>query len=693
MPKASAPKKKAAKGYALAESLPVGEVLQDISKKQWKLGPVVGHGGFGAIYSARPATDNGSKYPYVVKIEPHSNGPLFVEMHFYMRNAKQVDVEDFKKKMGLKTLGMPIYIGSGSHEYRGDKYRFIVMEQFGKDLWKTFLENKRVFPASTVFKIALQMLDVLEYIHSKGFVHADLKGANILMGVTKETANKQLYLIDFGLATKYYDQTDFKPNPKKAHDGTIEYLSRDAHQGVQTRRGDLEILAYNIIQWLGCTLPWEKNLKDPNNVHKSKEEYMSDIPKFMKTCFTSESPPAPLVTFLKYLLTLKHNSNPDYKKIKSILSKGLEAGDSIGKAFNFSIGKASSNKTPSKKTPSKKPSSKTPTKRTGKDISAVTPKRRSARNDDANSTLEEENVDEEEDSSDDNVEEVTSKKSPSKKRSSKVSTKRNGQGVTSRRRYARNDDADSTLEEEENVDEEEYSSGDNVKEANSKKTPSKKTPSKTSTKRKGQGTTTKTRSARNDDADSTLEEKNVDEEDEDSEADWIEELNSSVNKVSSKKSPSKKSPSKKTLSKSPTKRKSNGISTVSLKKRSKRSEALDSTLEEKENWDEVESDLEDDVEEIILPSKPRRKIVSPTRRKTKPIKKKPTRSPSPAKTTNTVETNAMREIRQRILERENSKKKTKARQLPTNGDTDGYNDAMKEVALKKNGRITKTVTN
>ncbi|XP_072390276.1 uncharacterized protein [Diabrotica undecimpunctata] len=687
MPKASAPKKKAAKGYALAESLPVGEVLQDISKKQWKLGPVVGHGGFGAIYSARPATDNGSKYPYVVKIEPHSNGPLFVEMHFYMRNAKQVDVEDFKKKMGLKTLGMPIYIGSGSHEYRGDKYRFIVMEQFGKDLWKTFLENKRVFPASTVFKIALQMLDVLEYIHSKGFVHADLKGANILMGVTKETANKQLYLIDFGLATKYYDQPDFKPNPKKAHDGTIEYLSRDAHQGVQTRRGDLEILAYNIIQWLGCTLPWEKNLKDPNNVHKSKEEYMSDIPKFMKTCFTSESPPAPLVILLKYLLTLKHNSNPDYKKIKSILSNGLDAGDSVGKPFNFSISKASSNKTPSKRTPSKKTPSKIPTKRTGKGISAVTPKRRSARNDDANSTLEEENVDEEEDSSGDNIEEVNSKKSPSKKISSKMSTKRNNQGVTSRRRYARNNDADSTLEEEENVDEEEYSSGDN-------KTPSKKTPSKTATKRKDQGVsaaTSKKRSARNHDADSSLEEENVDEE-EDSEDDWIEELNSSVSKVSSEKSPSKKSPSKKTLSKSPTKRKSNGISKVSLKKRSKRSEALDSTLEEKENWDEIESGLEDDIEEIISPSKPRRKIVSPTRRKTKPIKKKPTRSQSPAKTTNTVETNAMREIRQRILERENSKKKTKA-QVPTNGDTDGYNDAMKEVALKKNGRITKKVTN
>ncbi|KAJ8928595.1 hypothetical protein NQ314_018801 [Rhamnusium bicolor] len=85
---------------------------------------------------------------------------------------------------------------------------------------------------------------------------------------------KQVYLVDFGLATRLTAEEVFKPNPKKAHDGTIEYLSRDAHKGVQTKRGDLEILVYNLIQWLGCTLPWEKNLKDPNVVHKSKEEYM-----------------------------------------------------------------------------------------------------------------------------------------------------------------------------------------------------------------------------------------------------------------------------------------------------------------------------------------------------------------------------------------------------------------------------------
>jgi vaccinia related kinase len=53
---------------------------------------------------------------------------------------------------------MPPFLGSGSHEYNCEKYRFIVMERYGIDIWKLFLENGRKFPEHTVYKVAWQIV-------------------------------------------------------------------------------------------------------------------------------------------------------------------------------------------------------------------------------------------------------------------------------------------------------------------------------------------------------------------------------------------------------------------------------------------------------------------------------------------------------------------------------------------------------
>lgn len=53
---------------------------------------------------------------------------------------------------------MPIYIASGSHEYKGKKYRFLVMEKFGTDIWKLYLENNKKFPAATAYQLGLQIV-------------------------------------------------------------------------------------------------------------------------------------------------------------------------------------------------------------------------------------------------------------------------------------------------------------------------------------------------------------------------------------------------------------------------------------------------------------------------------------------------------------------------------------------------------
>lgn len=84
------------------------------------------------------------------------------------------------------------------------------------------------FPIEYIaIKICFQ-IDVLEYIHSRTYVHADIKGGNLLL--SRDNPN-QVYLVDFGLASHYSTKPEYKLDPKKAHNGTIEYTSRDAHMG------------------------------------------------------------------------------------------------------------------------------------------------------------------------------------------------------------------------------------------------------------------------------------------------------------------------------------------------------------------------------------------------------------------------------------------------------------------------------
>lgn len=78
---------------------------------------------------------------------------------------------------------------------------------------------------------------MLEYIHSKEYVHADIKASNLLVGHKPGTEN-QVFLVDFGLARYYANEgrhKEYKYDQRKAHDGTIEFTSRDAHIGGELR--------------------------------------------------------------------------------------------------------------------------------------------------------------------------------------------------------------------------------------------------------------------------------------------------------------------------------------------------------------------------------------------------------------------------------------------------------------------------
>ncbi|XP_075269685.1 serine/threonine-protein kinase VRK2 isoform X2 [Opisthocomus hoazin] len=312
----------------LPVALPRDMILKDTEGKVWRLGSQIGQGGFGLIYLASPQTHVPVQDDavHVIKVEYLENGPLFSELKFYQRAAKQ---EYIRKWMNLKKityLGIPVFWGSGLAEYKGKSYRFMVMERLGQDLQRIFEDCGSRFKKETVLQLGAQMLDTLEYIHENEYVHGDIKAANLLLGYTNP---HEVYLADYGLSYRYCpngNHKQYQENPRKGHNGTIEFTSIDAHKGVApSRRGDLEILGYCMLQWLCGKLPWEQNLKDPVAVQTAKTKLMDELPDSVMEWDSSGSSCSELSKFLACVYGLAYAEKPKYQVLKKILLDGLES--------------------------------------------------------------------------------------------------------------------------------------------------------------------------------------------------------------------------------------------------------------------------------------------------------------------------------------------------------------------------------
>lgn len=82
----------------------------------------------------------------------------------------------------------------------GNNY-IMVMDYLGQSLEEMLNLCDRRFSLKTTVMIGLEMLKLIEFIHSKGVLHRDIKPDNFLIG--RGVNSDKIYMIDFGLAKKY----------------------------------------------------------------------------------------------------------------------------------------------------------------------------------------------------------------------------------------------------------------------------------------------------------------------------------------------------------------------------------------------------------------------------------------------------------------------------------------------------------
>lgn len=211
--------------------------------------------------------------------------------------------------------------------FSDNKYNALVMELLGPSLLDNFKFCDREFSLKTVLQIAIQILDIVEYIHSKYLIHRDIKPENFLIGHAFSNKENVIHVVDFGLSKKYIDPQTGKHIPYKENSllvGTPTFMSTNANMGKeQSRRDDLESLGYMIIYFLRGSLPWQwstlkgKTIKE-KLLKTSALKQATSISTLCEDC--SIETKEIMVSYFQIVKNLEFEEDPNYEELKILFT-------------------------------------------------------------------------------------------------------------------------------------------------------------------------------------------------------------------------------------------------------------------------------------------------------------------------------------------------------------------------------------
>ncbi|XP_012569783.1 casein kinase 1-like protein 6 isoform X2 [Cicer arietinum] len=265
---------------------------------KFKLGRKIGSGSFGELYLA---VNIQTGEEVAVKLEPVKtrHPQLHYESKLYMLLQGGTGVPH------LKWFGVE------------GEYNVMAIDLLGPSLEDLFNYCNRKFTLKSVLMLADQLINRVEYMHSRGFLHRDIKPDNFLMGLGRKA--NQVYIIDYGLAKKYRDLQTHRHIPYRENKnltGTARYASVNTHLGIeQSRRDDLESLGYVLMYFIKGSLPWQ-GLKA--GTKKQKYDKISETKVSTPVEVLCKSYPSEFVSYFHYCRSLRFEDKPDYSYLKRL---------------------------------------------------------------------------------------------------------------------------------------------------------------------------------------------------------------------------------------------------------------------------------------------------------------------------------------------------------------------------------------
>lgn len=187
--------------------------------------------------------------------------------------------------------------------YKG--FAFIIIPLYKISMIQIMTTQREFFNSKTLAAIGWNILNTLEYIHSKDVIYRDLKPENIMLGF-----DSKIYLVDFGLCVMKNNGV-----PTRKMVGTPRYASIATHNGLPPRfRDDLESLLYVLLFLMTGSLPWigEENIAKIERLKKGLQlECAVRINEHKKHW----------IEFMTLLWSIEISDLPNYSSLKEILIK------------------------------------------------------------------------------------------------------------------------------------------------------------------------------------------------------------------------------------------------------------------------------------------------------------------------------------------------------------------------------------
>ncbi|KAJ9190349.1 hypothetical protein P3X46_001565 [Hevea brasiliensis] len=267
----------------------------------------------------------GNKFRIGRKIGSGSFGEIYLGTNIQTNEEVAIKLETVKTKHPQLLYESKLYKilqgGTGIPNVRWfgveGEYNILVMDLLGPSLEDLFNFCSRKLSLKTVLMLADQMINRVEFVHSKSFLHRDIKPDNFLMGLGRRA--NQVYIIDFGLAKKYRDTSTHQHIPYRENKnltGTARYASMNTHLGIeQSRRDDLESLGYVLMYFLRGSLPWQ-GLKA--GTKKQKYEKISEKKVSTSIEALCRTYPTEFASYFHYCRSLRFDDKPDYAYLKRL---------------------------------------------------------------------------------------------------------------------------------------------------------------------------------------------------------------------------------------------------------------------------------------------------------------------------------------------------------------------------------------